>query len=409
MKHFRTQLSRALPLVLAALNAARCFAGATEDPRVAYANKVLAEYRKDAPKNERVLHVAYFCPADRSPAPNYQARLEQVLGEISRYYAEQMHGYGLASDGLPLDKDGNGKLIIHLVTGKQPASEYSEAKSAGEIREDVQPVMAKAGVELDNNHVVVFTRLGNFDGTNTWHNSPYCGMGWGRAGFCWQFDSDILSIPNLQVTNQWVTDRQYGHINFGRYNSIFIGGIAHELGHCFGLPHNAQTDAELRERGHALMGDGNRHLWEEVRNDGKGSFLTLAHALALAGNPLFSHYDKGLEEPWECTVQETVVTTTNRSARLTGRFKSNQPVYGVIAYADPEGRSNYDAVSYAGTVDADGRFAVDLTPMPRSDKQGEIRICLLTPSGQHLNASRSSQFNCTYTVGTDGNVSVQLP
>lgn len=165
----------------------------TEDARVTFAKKVFADYQAGAPRNHRVLHVAYFCPSDRSPAPDYQARLGRVLDDISHFYAEQLQHYGLPSPGIPLAKDGQGRLVIHLVQGAHPAADYSEAKSAGEIHEDVRKVMEAEGIGLKTNDVVVFTRLGNYDDTNTSHNSPYCGMGDSHGGFCWQFDSDSLT------------------------------------------------------------------------------------------------------------------------------------------------------------------------------------------------------------------------
>jgi hypothetical protein len=373
---------------------------------VTTAKKILAEYQADAPKNHRVLHVAYFCPADREPAPDYQERLGRVLDDISHYYAEQLHHYGLPSDGIPLDKGADGKLVIHMVKGSRPAAEYSEAKSSHEIHEDVQKVLAAEGIGLRTNHVVVFTRLGNYDGTNTSHNSPYCGMGDSHSGFCWQFDSDILDTHFLQTTNRWVNDRQYGHVNFGRYESIFIGGTAHELGHLFGLPHNAETPVDHQARGHALMGDGNRHLHEESRGDGKGSFITLAHALRLVSNPLFSGVDKGLHEKWRCTVTNCEFTAGAGQLKIAGQFKSSQPVYGVVAYVDPDGGDDYDAVSYAGTLGADDTFSFALDSLPKSKKPGEIRIIVLCASGQHLNVGGGCQARFRYSVGDDDRLNV---
>jgi hypothetical protein len=377
-----------------------------EDARAVAARTILADYQAGAPRNHRVLHVAYFCPADRTPAAGYEERLGRVLGDISAYYAAQLRHYGLPSEGIPLARDEQGRLVIHLVKGARPAAEYSEAASADEIRRDVRKVLTAAGIGLQTNHVVVFTRLGNYDGTNTSHNSPYCGMGNSQSGFCWQFDSDILDTRRLQTTNQWVNDRQYGHITLGRYNSIFIGGTAHELGHLFGLPHNAETAPELKARGHALMGDGNRHYGEELRGDGKGSFITLAHALRLASNPLFSQVDKGLGERWRWTADCRFDTNTAGHLKISGRFTSSQPVYGVVAYVDPNGGSDYDAVSYAGALGPDSTFTFELDSLPRAKKTGELRLCLLCASGQHLGNGRASQVRYPYTIGADGQMAV---
>ncbi|MBI1367081.1 MAG: hypothetical protein GC162_00355 [Planctomycetes bacterium] len=292
-----------------------------------------------------------------------------------------------------------------MVKGSRPAAEYSEERSANEIREDVKKVLEAEGVRLSTNHVVVFTRLGNHEGSNTWHNSPYCGMGDCHSGFCWQFDSDILDPRFFMDTNQWVNDRQYGRISYGRYQSFFIGGTTHELGHCFGLPHNAETPADRPVRGHALMGDGNQHLREELRHEGNGSFITLAHALWLASNPLFSGVDKGLTKQWNAIVTNCVVNSPAAGQlNITGKFTSNQPVYGVVAYVDPDGHDDYDAVSYAGTLGADDTFSFEINSLPKSRKPGEIRLILLCVTGQHLAVGDTCQFRQRYTIDADGRI-----
>lgn len=211
----------------------------------------------------------------------------------------------------------------------------------------------------------------------------------------------------MTVTNRWVQDRQYGHITLGKYNSIFIGGTAHELGHLFGLPHNAETPADLPVRGHALMGDGNRHLHEELRGDGKGTFITLADALRLVSNPLFSGVDKGLNQDWRYRVTHCVFDNSEAGhLKLTGQFQSSQPVYGVVAYVDPDGDSNYNAVSYAGNVGTDGTFSFAMNSLPKGSKPGEIRLILLCASGQHLKVGLACQARFRYTVGSDDRLQV---
>ncbi len=103
----------------------------------------------------------------------------------------------------------------------------------------------------------------------------------------WQLDSPELDATNLSLTKPMIQDGQYGRISLGKHNSIFTGGIAHELGHAPGLPHReARPDEAVR--GTALMGSGNQTYGDEVRGEGRGSFLMLAHALRLASHPQFS-------------------------------------------------------------------------------------------------------------------------
>jgi len=95
-----------------------------------------------------------------------------------------------------------------------------------------------------------------------------------------------------------VNCRQYGQVTIGRYNTISIGGTAHELGYLFGLPHNTESPGDYKTQGHALMGDGNAHYLEERRGEDKGSFITMPEALRLASNPLFSGVNNGPDD--EC-------------------------------------------------------------------------------------------------------------
>ena len=384
-------------------------ARAAEDARVTVAKRVLADFQAGAPRNHRVLHVAYFCPADRTPAPDFQERLGRVLGDISGFYAAQVRQYGLPCDGIPLDKDADGKLVIHLVKGTRPAAEYSEAKSSGDIYNDVKKVVEEEGIGLKTNHVVVFTRLGNFDGTNSSHNSPYCGRGDGHDGFCWQFDSDILDTRLLQNTDRRTNDKQYGHINLGKYNSIFIGGTAHELGHLFGLPHNDTTPDDLKGPGHSLMGDGNRFYREELHGGAKSTFIPLADALRLVSNPIFSHVDKGISEKWRSSITNCQIdTSVAEQSKITGEYKSNQPIYGVIAYANPNVDDDHGEFAYAGTLGPNNTFSIELGPLPRPRKQktADFRIILLCASGQHLSAGSgtAAPFRKPYTLGEGGRI-----
>jgi hypothetical protein len=92
--------------------------------------------------------------------------------------------------------------------------------------------------------------------------------------------------------------------------------------------------------------------------------------------------------------------------KITVRFESNQPIYGVVAYVDPDGNSDYDATSYAATLGPGDTFAFDLAALPRSTAPGEIRLVLLCASGQHLNNGPACQLRRRYAVGTDGRITV---
>ena len=112
-------------------------------------------------------------------------------------------------------------------------------------------------------------------------------------------------------------DQQYGHISVGRYNTIFMGGAAHELGHSLGLPHDKERRRRAGPR-HLLMGTGNRTYGEERRGEGRGSFLTLADALRLASHPMFSGWPATTTSEPECRIEDLRAEVRNGRMELSG-------------------------------------------------------------------------------------------
>ena len=111
-------------------------------------------------------------------------------------------------------------------------------------------------------------------------------------GICFTADMEWLSVDGLRpdpdkITLQVKEHRGYEPFSLGRFNTVYIGGTIHELGHGLSLPHNLATKEEAK-RGTALMGAGNYTYRKEWRNQGKGSFLTHSSALRLLVHPLFN-------------------------------------------------------------------------------------------------------------------------
>ena len=169
------------------------------------------------------------------------------------------------------------------------------------MRKDCVPVLEKAGIDANRETILIFCNLATWDPEKLIfkHKSPYYAGGSHRDGTAWQLDSPELDTINLAKTKPMMRDGEYGRISLGKHNSIFIGGIGHELGHELGhglsLPHNKARPDEATTSRTALMGSGNRTYGDEVRKEGKGSFLTLAHALRLAAHPQFSGSVKGMD------------------------------------------------------------------------------------------------------------------
>ncbi len=332
----------------------------------------------------RMLRVVYWTPADREPAPQFRERLTRVMRYTQDFYGNQMAAYGLGRRSVNLELEADGLLKLRVVRGPRPFLHYRR-ESGQEIRRDCAAVLGQEGVVADDETVVIFCNLATWDADarTMRQSSPYYAGGDHRKGTAWQVDSPLLDPALLNEKDAMLQDGEYGRISVGRYNSIFVGGVVHELGHALGLPHCAESAQEKLTRGTALMGSGNRTMGEELRGEGHGTFLSCGDALRLLTHVQFSGSVKGMQAPAEVTWGGLSVRLDARgSAVLSGTVTGRVPVYAVIAYADPSGHGNYDAQMGVAVPLGDGRFEAMVSAPPSvKTTTGEFRLVACCVNG----------------------------
>lgn len=380
-----------------------CHAGT---PGAEAARAILDSWHADQPEpDERTLHIVAWRSQNRGFAPEHRARLQRIMEDIRDFYADEMERHGFGRRTIRLAYDSGKKLIVHEVTGAGRHEDYGKPDGQ-KIREECLPVLRAAGIDADRETILIFTNLveWNADTLTFTHKSPYYAGGGHRSGTAWQLDSAELDTVNLDRTSPMIQDGEYGHISLGRHNSIFIGGITHELGHALGLPHCRAQTGEDPEGRTALMGSGNRTYAEDRRGEGPGTFLTFAHALRLASHPQFSGSVKGMNFPARASLadRKIEVAEDGRSFQFQARVENPIPVYAAIAYLDPEGGGDYDSRTVVSIPDRDGR--IDLACGPDAlvpGKTGTLRVVTCLVNG----ATSTEQHD--YRVDGEGRVDLE--
>ena len=373
--------------------------------QVSAALEILNAWNADqAEPTPRYLHLVCWTPSDREFPAEYQTRLTRIMKHIQDFYAKEMQRHGLGRRSIQLqsvsDKEDS-LLKLHTVTGLQPTAHYN-VQSGGEIRKECLPVLKKVGIDAEKETVLIICNLAKWDPEKRVfsHKSPYYAGGSYRSGTGWQLDSPELDTLNLKKQQPMIRDGQYGRISLGKHNSIFIGGIAHELGHAIGLPHCAARPDE-KIYGTALMGSGNRTYGDELRGEGRGSFLTLAHALRLASHPQFSGSTKGMNQRSQAEIDDLSITTQGKAIQITGTVSGSPPVYAVVAYFDPAGGGDYNATTATAVPDEEGKFLISSEALT-AGKSGELRLFPLHVNGSAAGQMSRTRFRFPYQVAADG-------
>ena len=368
--------------------------------------KELSQWQKNGPQSSKVLRVVYFTPRDRAPAKNYQTRWDGILKDFEKFFLTEMSRAGFGNKTLALEKEGE-NIKLHLVRGKSNDDGSYSYKSGGLIRKEVNAALLAKGINMDEETVLIVNNLSKTTEGKVEIYAPFYGQGANhKYGICHVMDCEFLSIEGLRDKKTKIQVKEHGDFKsftLAKFNTTYIGGAIHELGHGLSLPHNKATSEE-KHLGTALMGAGNYTYRQEWRNEGKGSFLTFAHALRLATHPLFSGSQKQLKNDVEAKYSQLNIESKHKTLVLSGVLESNIPACGIIAYNDAKGKStnyqvnnDYDATTWISQVNEKGAFAINISDL----KKDEFQIRLVAVFNNGATSSQRFHYHSTEPLNPD--------
>jgi hypothetical protein len=301
-----------------------------------------------------VIRVVYFIPTDRQPASDYRDRLDRVLSHVQQFYRLGMTQNGYGPMTFELERDVNGALKIYEVQGKEPMRGYDRT-AYNKVCQEVKEALAQQ-LDIDRETIIIFQLLLNWCNDKAEEIGPYVGCGNPWSGTAWVYDDVKL---DARLLDSRAAGGYYGKpCSLGEFNSHYIGGVAHELGHAFGLPHDCERDSDRLHRGYSLMSCGNHTYGQECRGEGKGTFLSAASTLPLSVHPLFTGKPKP-SAAMDCQLVDLQTRCTKDILILSGWIKSTLPLVGLVVHNDPQAiPHDYNAVGWICPVERDGQFCI---------------------------------------------------
>lgn len=281
------------------------------------------------------VNVVYFVPSDLQPSTNYHARLNGVLKAMTRFYNEEMRRHEAKAElRFQRDPARPDQIRIFTVRGKEPHTGYPRNGGGAKAHKEVEAFFKEnPGLKASPNVLVLMPCEGPEYG-------PF--HGWGK--YCFAIDFAALDMRNHAADGP-----------AGKKFAKYYGGMAHELGHALGLPHNHATRTEERTRGTALMAAGNYTLSHAP------TFITPASAKILEVSES-CRLDAVPAKPSRHVMQEAKPTVEQGegTVRLRGKLPVPNDVHALIAVWDKDTwlgvNNNYDAETFVVPVAADGSY-----------------------------------------------------
>ena len=165
-------------------------------------------------QKEPIVRLIYFFPRDRQPQPDINAKIDGLIKDTQKLYADEMERHGFGRKTFRFETDALGNAVVYHVKGKFTDQEYNDGK--GRVTADINEQLGGSQINfivIDISDYPPFRR---------------------RSAFASLFITSSISASTFMPA----------------FGSDFNASLAvHELGHAFGLEHDYRGDGNFMTAG----------------------------------------------------------------------------------------------------------------------------------------------------------------